>query len=66
MYGFSGYATNAYGSKRQASLAAQIVRLGGRIFSGLYGAALTFLRYGSTRTFEDPQNSSQTFELPPA
>ena len=67
MYGFSGYGTNTYGSERQpgGSLIVQIVTFGGRVFSGLYGAAVTFMRFGSTRTFSDPQNQSQTFQLPP-
>jgi hypothetical protein len=66
MYGFSGYATNSYGSERQsASVIVQIIRFGGRVFEGLYGAAVTFMRFGSTRTFQDPQSQSQIFQLPP-
>jgi hypothetical protein len=53
MYGFSGYGTNAYGSQRQAMIR-QIVRFGGRVFTGLYSVAQTFLRFNSTRTFQLP------------
>jgi len=67
MLGFHGFGTNAYGSERQtASVIVQVIRFGGRIFIGLYGAAMTFMRYTSARVFGDPSGSSQTFKLPPS
>ena len=64
MYGFSGYGCSAYGSERQnSSLVAQVVRFGARVFQDVYGKAIAFMRYGSTRTFNDP-TQSQTMKLP--
>jgi hypothetical protein len=66
MYGFHGYASNTYGSERQtSSIVVQIIKFGGRFFQSLYGAAITLARFSSARTFQDPQNQSQTFQLPP-
>jgi len=73
MYGFSGYGTNSYGSERQSSFLAQVVRLGARVFRDVYGAAIAFARtagrlsitnvYGSATAFSRP-NSSRTFNDP--
>jgi hypothetical protein len=64
MYGFSGYGTNPYGSERQYStVVTQIIKLGARVFQYTFNQALTFMLYGSTRTFSDP-SQSQTMKLP--
>ena len=72
MYGFSGYATNSYGSERQSAIS-QIIRLGARVMQDVYGMALVFARrtatltitsvYGLATAFSRP-NSSRTFQDP--
>jgi hypothetical protein len=73
MYGFSGYGTNAYGSERQASLAAKVVKFGARIMKSLYGIAVSFLRVQPSMKLQSLYgvplkvsrfNSSRTFNDP--
>jgi hypothetical protein len=43
MYGFSGYGTNSYASKRQTPVLSQVIRFGARVFQSVYNIAVTFM-----------------------
>jgi len=66
MYGFSGYATNSYATRRlfsTGSIVAPIVKLATRILTNTYGIAnALMLRFRGTR-LTNPSSSQNTLEL---
>jgi hypothetical protein len=63
MYGFSGYGTNSYGSKRQSAVLAPARKLVSFILQNTYNLGMTLQLQFRKLILSNPQNNSSTLEL---
>lgn len=61
MYGYSGYGTNAYGSKRQTG--GPLIRLAVQIVQNGYNVALKLMLRFRSLTLSNPETNQRTLEL---
>ena len=63
MYGFSGYGTNEYGSRRVLGIAGPVVKLAMRILTSTYGIVNGLMLKFRGTVLTNPSQSGNTLEL---
>ena len=64
MYGFSGYATNSYATRRRFStVTAAAIRLGMIVLESVYGIGYVLMLRFRSLTLTSPETTSRTLEL---